>query len=130
MCKVITKVIETPIKCVVCLGSGENPADHHKVCNACDGDGVDVVIETTTETEKEQQGCLQGNPTVGDSLKWTTYYTVEYETCPTCGGSGRVPSLTYWNQIYSATDWYVNTEGANSFPSLYSSVDQPKNKAP
>jgi DnaJ-class molecular chaperone len=120
MSKVVTKVIETPIKCVVCLGSGESPTNPEMHCVACGGDGVNFVTEEITETEKEPEkiDLGLGNPTVG-----TIYYNWNYETCPSCGGSGRVPSYTYWS-IFPTTEMCTHCWGfgkvlKNYTPSVY-----------
>ena len=92
MSKVITKVIETPVRCVVCQGSGESITDKTKPCKGCDGDGVNFITEETTTTKKPDQVDLS----VGDLLKGnpvttgTTYYHINYETCPNCQGTGKV----------------------------------------
>jgi len=120
MPKTITKVTETPVKCVVCQGSGESITDKTKPCKACDGDGVNFITEEMTTTEKPDQVDLS----VGDLLKniATTYYNCNYETCPTCKGSGRVPNIPslsdYWYNNVS-TVMCTHCWGLGKVPKYY-----------
>jgi DnaJ-class molecular chaperone len=120
-----TTVKETPVRCVVCSGSGKNPENKEAPCVGCSGDGWLYTIETVTESQDPVDfSGTQGRPTVAPSYQpelitctncwgsgkiyvggWYGYPFANqgsYSNCPICGGTGKVTNYTY--TIYSNTN--------------------------